>query len=194
MWDNFAERYHSWSMSNRWFYYLYGLEISRRIPNVEYILDIGSGSGIFAEELRILFPNSKIVCLDTSLEMCRLSRGIRGSASSLPFKDGVFDVITFCFSLHELNIDLALKEANRVLRRNGVVFIVDLNRDAPQIVKHALKAILEKIVGKDYADHLEKVWNAFESSEEIVDRLKKLGLDVECRKSLQEIRIVAKKI
>jgi len=194
MWDEISKRYHLWSLSNRWFYFLIGLEIKGRIDHAEYILDVGSGPGIFAEELAILFPKSKIVCFDASTEMCKLSRGIRGDASYLPFKENTFDIVTFFFSLHELEIASALEEAKRVLRRNGVIFIVDLNRDAPQILKRASKLILERIMGKKYAEHLEKTWREFKSCEEIAENLRRKGLEVECRKGLQEIRIIAKKI
>jgi ubiquinone/menaquinone biosynthesis C-methylase UbiE len=194
VWDEISKRYHFWSLSNRWFYFLTGLEIKRKVHDAEYILDIGSGPGIFAEELAILFPKSKIVCLDSSPKMCRLSKGIIGKASYLPFKKDTFDVVTFCFSLHELEIDPALEEANRVLRRNGVIYIVDLNRDAPQILKRASKLILEKIMGKEYAEHLEKTWQKFKSCEEIAENLKRKGFEVEYRKGLQEIRIIAKKL
>lgn len=194
VWDDVAKSYHSWSISNRWFYFLLGLEIKKSVRSAEYILDVGSGPGILAEELKILFPESKIICVDTSFEMCRFSRGIRCEASSLPFKHSIFDLITFCFSLHELKIDSALEEASRVLKNGGVVYIVDLNKDAPEIIKRNLRLLLEKIISKEYAEHLEESWNAFESCEEIAEKLKKRGFGVECTKGLQEIRILAKKI
>ncbi len=194
MWDEISERYRSWTLDHRWLYYLTGLDVKKRVSRANYILDVGSGPGIFAEELGILFPNSEIVCLDASLEMCKLSRGVRSGASFLPFKDEIFDIVTFIFSLHELEIDLALEEANRVLKKDGIIYVVDLNRDAPQTIKNASKLILEKIIGRDYAEYLENTWNAFRSCEEIAEKLKAMGLEVECRKGLQEIRIVAKKI
>ncbi len=194
MWDEISKRYRSWSLDHRWFYYLTGLDVKRRVCHADYILDIGSGPGIFAEELGILFPDSEIICLDASLEMCKLSRGVRCGASFLPFKDEIFDIVTFIFSLHELEVDLALEEAKRVLKRNGIIYVVDLNRDAPKTIKSASKLILEKIIGKDYAEHLEKTWNAFKSCEEIAEKLKAKGLEVECGKTFQEIRIVAKKL
>ncbi|MCS7144111.1 MAG: methyltransferase domain-containing protein [Archaeoglobaceae archaeon] len=194
MWDEIAKRYHSWSLNNRWYYYKIGLEIKRAIGEPKFILDVGSGSGIFAEELKNLFPDSKIFCLDSSNEMCKLSRGIRGEASFLPFKDKIFDLVTFCYSLHELEIQSALEEAKRVLLENGWIYIVDLNKYAPEVIKRTSKLILGNIMGLKYANHLEKTWNAFESCEEIVDRLTKMRFDVEWRKSLNEIRILAKKI
>lgn len=86
MWDDVAKSYQSWSVSNRWLYFLLGLEIKKRVWSAEYILDVGSGPGIFAEELKILFPESKIICIDASFEMCKLSRGIRCEAIFCPSK------------------------------------------------------------------------------------------------------------
>lgn len=194
MWDEIAKLYHSWSLNNRWYYYRIGLEIKKVIGDPKCILDVGSGPGIFAEELKNLFPYSEIVCLDSSLEMCRISRGIRGKASYLPFKNHSFDLVTFCYSLHELGIQSALDEAKRVLRDDGWILVVDLNKDAPEIIKRVSKHILGKIIGSAYADHLEESWNTFESCEEIVDRLRNMNFRVEWRKNIHEILILAKKI
>ncbi|MEM3138778.1 MAG: methyltransferase domain-containing protein [Archaeoglobaceae archaeon] len=194
MWDELAKLYHSWSLSNRWYYYRIGLKIKKATGEPKCILDVGSGPGIFAEELKNLFPYSEIVCLDSSLEMCRISRGIRGKASYLPFKTHSFDLVTFCYSLHELEIQSALEEAKRVLRECGWILIVDLNKDAPEMIKRISKEILGKIISLKYAEHLEERWRAFESCEEIVYRLRKMEFRVEWRKTMNEILILAKKI
>lgn len=85
-------------------------------------------------------------------------------------------------------------EAERVLKDNGVIYIVDLNRNAPQIIKKASRLLFEKIISKEYAKHLEESWNTFESCEEIAARLKKMGFEVEFTKGLHDIRILAKKL
>jgi len=194
MWEKIANNYHSWCMSNRWFYYFLSTEIKRKFSEAKRILDVGAGSGIFAEELGILFPKSEIVCLDSSYKMCKLSKGVRGDGAQLPFKDEIFDLVTFCFSLHELEIEKALGEAKRVLRKDGRVFIVDLNTEVPPFVKRMSRVFLGKIIGSEYADHLEKIWDGFKSCEEIAETLKKLGFEAEAKKGLFEIFVLAKKL
>lgn len=194
MWDEIAHRYYFWSLSCRWYYYRLALELRKIVKNPEFILDVGSGPGILAEELKNLFPDSKIVCLDSSLEMCRFSKGIRGEATFLPFKDETFDLVIFCFSLHEFEIQKALEEAKRVLKKNGLIFIVDLNIDCPEAIKTTLKLILGKIIGFKYFSHLEKAYNEFESCEKLLDRFIKMKFEVKWNKGLHEIMILAKKI
>lgn len=194
MWEDLAKKYHLWSLNWRAFYYLLGLEIKRFVSNPTRILDVGSGSGIFAEELRKLFPNSMIVCIDSSLEMCKLSRAIIGRAESLPFKDRSFDLITFIFSLHELKIFRALKEAFRVLKNSGWVYILDLDKNAPDGIKKFYKLVLRAIISPKYANHVERVWKEFESCENISKMLNELKFDVKLKKDFYSFRILAKKI
>ncbi|MCX8172678.1 MAG: class I SAM-dependent methyltransferase, partial [Archaeoglobaceae archaeon] len=72
MWDDIARQYWLWCINNRWYYHRLGMEIWKVVGEPKCILDVGSGPGVFAEELKKLFPTSNIVCLDASMEMCRL--------------------------------------------------------------------------------------------------------------------------
>lgn len=48
-----------------------------------------------------------------------------GSGESLAFTDSRFDLILFTFSLHHQNSSLALKEAARVLKREGKLVVIE---------------------------------------------------------------------
>lgn len=48
-----------------------------------------------------------------------------GSGESLEFEDSIFDVVLFTLSLHHQNASIALKEADRVLTKNGVLLIIE---------------------------------------------------------------------
>ncbi|MEM4616063.1 MAG: methyltransferase domain-containing protein [Archaeoglobaceae archaeon] len=194
MWDTIAERYHLWTINNRWFYYLLGLEIKNSVKDAERIIDIGAGPGILSEELKNLFPEAEIICIDLSSEMCIISGGIRCKAECLPFRNEVFDVAIFCFSLHELSVECALKEAYRVLKRGGFIFIIDLDRDAPEIIKKLWKIIFSRLISPDYASKVYNSWRAFEKCEDIAERLKKMNFDVELSKGAYGFKISAKKI
>lgn len=194
VWDAIAERYRLWTLNHRWFYYLLGLEIKNRVKDVQRIIDIGAGPGILAEELRNLFPETEIVCIDSSMQMCKFSRGINCKAEFLPFKGEVFDLAILCFSLHEFEIQSALNEVYRVLKRGGFAFIVDLNKDAPEMIKQIWKSVFSTIMSPDYASKIYSIWRTFNRCEEIAEKLQKIGFEVEFRKNPFDIQILAKKI
>jgi 2-polyprenyl-3-methyl-5-hydroxy-6-metoxy-1,4-benzoquinol methylase len=55
--------------------------ISNYIPQVSTVADIGAGSGLFSREILLLFPNSKVNCVDTNY----LDSQIRKSTSRITF-------------------------------------------------------------------------------------------------------------
>ncbi len=107
------------------------------------ILDVGCGTGVFAERMREALPNAQIVGVDLVEGM--LSRGherwrkhqahvapVQGDSERLPFASGSFDVVTCANSFHHYpHQDRAIKEMKRVLRPGGRLILVDGYRDAP---------------------------------------------------------------
>jgi len=71
----------------------------RRYLRGQLVLDVGCGPGIAAS----LFPaNSKVIGFDFSISMLKGARKriphlVQGSAFSLPFRDGAFNVVTCLF-------------------------------------------------------------------------------------------------
>ncbi|MEM0350554.1 MAG: methyltransferase domain-containing protein [Archaeoglobaceae archaeon] len=193
MWDRIAERYRKWAELNRWYYRAFAREISKHV-DPKLIIDICSGPGILKEELEDFFPEAEIVCIDSSKEMCRIAKGILADATELPFKNGIFDLAVFCFALHELDVEKALKEAERILKRNGILAIADLNSEVPLPIKMISETFLSFILGLEYATNLSKKWKDFHRVEEIALILEKKGFDIEhCRKGF-DFWIIAKKI
>ena len=88
-----------------------------------FCLDVGCGTGI----LRDVLPDSKIVGLDISTGMLKEARGrldhvLAGDAEHLPFRDNSFDAVLFNATIFLIpHAELALKEALRVVRDDGVV-------------------------------------------------------------------------
>jgi arsenite methyltransferase len=100
----------------------------------ERVLEVGSGNGIFARQMLEIVGASGHVCgVDRSGPMIKLAEGIcphgrfiKGDATDLPVEDQSFDVVTasqlLCFIP---DVDKALAEMFRVLRRGGRLVILD---------------------------------------------------------------------
>lgn len=97
------------------------------LPAVESILDVGTGSGLFAEAL--VAQASKVVGLDVNEEMLALARSLvpgadfrQGTQEAMPSPDDSFDLVFFGLVLHETDdLALALSEAQRCARLRAAV-------------------------------------------------------------------------
>jgi len=91
-------------------------------------IEVGLGTGRFAKLLGIKEG------VEPATEMARLAskRGIEvisGTAENLPYKDLQFDFALFVTICHLNNIQLALKQANRVLKHKGSIIIGFIDKD-----------------------------------------------------------------
>ncbi len=107
------------------------------------VLDVGCGTGVFAERVRQAIPSARVWGVDLVAEM--LGRGaerwhrhsgmvqpVRGDSERLPFADGSFDFVTCANSFHHYpHQDRAVAEMHRVLNSSGRLMIIDGYRDAP---------------------------------------------------------------
>jgi len=125
----YYKRYDAWYDRNK-FAYLSEIEAIRRVlPKKGRGLEIGVGTGRFAGALKIESG------IDPSKDMLRLARrrGIDAKLACgerLPFKKAVFDyaviIITICFVNDPKRV---LKEAYRVLKKNGRIIMGIVDRD-----------------------------------------------------------------
>lgn len=128
--DRYYKKYDSWYDKNK-FAYLSELETVRKvIPKHGKGLEIGVGTGRFAGPLNISMG------IDFSKGMLEIAaqRGVNvrwGFAEDLPFLDATFDyaaiIITLCFVNDPLKV---LKEAGRILKRNGKIIIGIIDKDS----------------------------------------------------------------
>ncbi len=103
------------------------VELSLQSGNIRRVLDIGTGSGIFAEA----FAKSglEVEGLDANPEMLAAARDLvadvhfqEGVAESLPYADGDFDLVFMGLLFHETDDRLkAMQEAARVARQRVAI-------------------------------------------------------------------------
>jgi SAM-dependent methyltransferase len=110
--------------------------IGRRLPMAgARLLDVGCGDGTFARELaRAGAAVTGVECSEAQLASCRLARSVGseryvfGVGQALPFDDRVFDATILRASLHHVpveSMETALREARRVTRSEGEIFIFE---------------------------------------------------------------------
>jgi len=106
--------------------------------NPKHVLDIATGTGDLAINLAKTSAE-KIVGLDISpgmleigkqkVEKAQLEKKVEmviGDSEKLPFDDNTFDAITVAFGVRNFeNLDLGLKEINRVLKPNGRFVVLE---------------------------------------------------------------------
>lgn len=105
------------------------------------VLDVGCGTGIFAERIRQAFPKATVWGVDLVVGM--LSQGndrwrrhstsiqaVQGDSERLPFDAETFDYVTCANSFHHYpHQDRAIAEMRRVLKPGGGLLLIDGYRD-----------------------------------------------------------------
>ena len=107
--------------------------------NSKRILDLATGTGTVAIEIKKKFQDAKVVGVDLSNMMLSIARKkalkqnieisfLEENIEKTKFPSNSFDVITLSFALHELPIigrTKVMKEAHRILKSNGVFILMD---------------------------------------------------------------------
>lgn len=123
------------------------------------VLDAGCGKGRFARVLHDQFPSARFCGLDLAEEMLKfVPAGIErcaGSLTELPFRAGSFDAAYATESLeHAVDIEVAVAELCRVVRREGRIVIIDKNAeqwgrlDTPEWERWFRRRELEQLLRK----------------------------------------------
>ncbi|MDA8340363.1 MAG: class I SAM-dependent methyltransferase, partial [Nitrospiraceae bacterium] len=132
--DTFTEKYDAWydSEDGRPLYESELRCLESMVENApKPILEIGVGTGRFAMH----FPD--VIGIDPSLNALRMAekRGVKivhGYGEDLPFEDETFGciliIMTLCFVENPLDV---LREAKRVLKKNGSIIIGLVPKDSP---------------------------------------------------------------
>jgi ubiquinone/menaquinone biosynthesis C-methylase UbiE len=140
------------------------------------VLDAGCGKGRFARIFHEQEPEAEIWGLDISEEMLRyVPAGIQtkaGSMTALPFADAYFDGVYATESLeHAVEIEKAVAEICRVVKKGGRIAIIDKNAEqwgkleTPEWERWFTRSELERMLRR----HCRKVSSRFISYWEDVD-------------------------
>ncbi|MEM0334958.1 MAG: class I SAM-dependent methyltransferase [Thermofilum sp.] len=137
-------------------------QLREELP-VAVTLDIGTGKGENLSTLTAVYNSALIVTLDVDfsalstlresfkreLERGRLSP-VAGDAEKLPFREGVFGLVSALASLHHVDdIGRALEEAHRVLAPEGLLVVVEwtpesrLNPHGPSNARRVIEELKE---------------------------------------------------
>lgn len=161
------------------------------------ILDIATGTGDFAFEAMALNPDS-IIGVDISEGMMAVGRdkirrrGLEGTISlqygdsaDLPFEAESFDAITVAFGVRNYeDLEGGLTDMHRVLRKDGVVCILEFSKPTKFPVKQAyafysgvIIPALGKLMSRDRAayTYLPQSVAAFPEGNDFLDIMKKVG-------------------
>lgn len=180
LWDKIAEVYKSWCEIFSFNYKLLSIVIRAYIKNPKYVLDAGCGTGILLRELKFAFPNSEVIGIDISKEMCKISSGIISDFRLIPFKDNTFDLVVFSYSLHEapMEIETILNEVSRILKVNGILVIRDVRSDMPSVISVIFYLTLLRFFGEEYVRNLKRKIDLFPNPKEIKSILERNGFEV----------------
>ncbi len=125
---------------------------SLHIPVGSVFADIGSGTGIFTEQL--LKCGYKVFAVEPNGDMRKKAEGnlsddknfvsINGSASDMNLPDGSADYITAAQAFHWFDADAFKKECKRALKPNGKVIIIYNARDKKAACTKAVADLYRK--------------------------------------------------
>ncbi len=114
-----------------------------RLEEVKSVLDVGCGTGRLTLEIARLLPSGgRVIGMDAGGKMVTLAKNkrqipekqinfLRVSAENIAFTDETFDCVYNVFLLHHLPMELklvAINEMYRVLKKEGVLVMVDVDR------------------------------------------------------------------
>ncbi len=127
--DTLADEYEAWFIENKILFQSELLALKQVVPVDKTGVEIGIGSGIFAEQLGIRYG------IDPSEKMLEYARKRwlevqTGEAENLPYKSEFFDfavfITTVCFVN---NPEQALQEAHHVLKDQGEIIVAILDKE-----------------------------------------------------------------
>jgi ubiquinone/menaquinone biosynthesis C-methylase UbiE len=163
--EKYSGRYEDWFESNKFAYKSEIQAIKELLPKTKKGIEIGVGSGRFAVPLGIKTG------VDPSPRMREIAqqKGIKvidATAEELPFKNSQFELVlmvtTICFVD---NLNLAFREAYRILKPGGYLIIGFVDKDSSLgklYEQHKKNSVFYKIA-------------TFYSTKEVIDHLNKVG-------------------
>lgn len=143
---DFVTRVFSYGMDRRW----KRLGIAKTaLPDGAVVLDLAAGTGDFAQIVLRRLPGARVVAVDLTERMLHVgrSRGLKetvcGDAGALPFASRLFDCVVIGYGLRNFsNLEVAIREIERVTRRGGMLLTLDFFLPANPILRSMYLAYL----------------------------------------------------
>jgi ubiquinone/menaquinone biosynthesis C-methylase UbiE len=108
----------------------------------EWVLDLATGVGAMAGQIRLATPGVRLIGVDLRLEQLRIAQRnhpgipyVNGDGSALPFRTAGFDRVHCSWLLEHVRDPVAiLREVHRVLRPGGTCVFVEVDNATFRIV------------------------------------------------------------
>jgi demethylmenaquinone methyltransferase/2-methoxy-6-polyprenyl-1,4-benzoquinol methylase len=162
-----------------------------RLKDNSFLLDLGTGTGDLAREALGQFPQAKIIAADFTLEMMRVGqkRGALDFSSAdalhLPFSDSSFDAVVSGFLMRNvIDLQKALQEQYRVLKKRGRIVILDTTRPKKNILSPFIWLHMHFIIptlgglltgAKEAYRYLPETTEGFVTAEDLASRMAAVG-------------------
>jgi demethylmenaquinone methyltransferase/2-methoxy-6-polyprenyl-1,4-benzoquinol methylase len=115
------------------------------VKPTDRVLDVACGTGELTRAFRWTTDAERVVGLDYTAEMLEIARAkrvrpgveyVQGDATTLPFEDGSFDVVSIAFGIRNVQAPArAFAEFRRVLRPGGRLLVLEFSRPKNPIVR-----------------------------------------------------------
>lgn len=166
------------------------IELARLRPSSS-LLDLGTGTGDLAREALTQFPQARVIAADFTLEMMRVGKQngdldfSSADALHLPFNDSSFDAVVSGFLMRNvIDLQTALQEQYRVLKKGGRIVILDTTRPKKNIMSPLIWLHMHFVIPtlgglltgvKDAYRYLPETTEGFVTAEELAVRMAAVG-------------------
>jgi demethylmenaquinone methyltransferase/2-methoxy-6-polyprenyl-1,4-benzoquinol methylase len=120
------------------------------------VIDIATGTGDIAIKIKGKYPDVAITGYDPSNNMLNLARKknthkdinfLQGFCEDMPFENEFFDIATITFGIRNTkSVNESLTEIRRVLKKNGVLMIMEFSKNETIVIKQLYKIYLHWII------------------------------------------------
>lgn len=158
-----------------------------RLERNSRLLDLGTGTGDLAREALAQVPQAKVVAADFTLEMMRVGQKngplnfSSADALGLPFNDQTFDAVVSGFLMRNvIDLQKALQEQYRVLKKGGRIVILDTTRPRKNLLSpfiwlhmHFFIPLLGRLItgSSDAYRYLPETTEGFVTAEQLAARM-----------------------
>jgi demethylmenaquinone methyltransferase/2-methoxy-6-polyprenyl-1,4-benzoquinol methylase len=162
-----------------------------RLGDNASLLDLGTGTGDLAREAATQFPRAKVIAADLTLEMMRVGqkRGPLNFSSAdalrLPFTDASFHAVISGFLMRNvIDLQKAIQEQHRVLKKGGRIVILDTTRPKKNLLSpfiwlhmHVVIPLLGRLLtgSSDAYRYLPETTEGFVTAENMASRMAAAG-------------------